>query len=157
MFSFFIKVMVGRHRSSEGRICEPGSNGVTNSRNQSPITSHQSPLTNHLSPITSHQSPLTNHLSPITSHQSPLTNHLSPITSHQSPLTNHLSPITSHLSPITSHLPPLSLPYPSHPCACRTETIAPRIEFQVCCFSITSFVNIQPSQQICWKALVNFP
>src|SRR5258708_11282539 len=95
MFSFFIKVMVGRHRSSEGRICEPGSNGVTNSRNQSPITSHQSPLTNHLSPITSHQSPLTNHLSPITSHQSPLTNHLSP-------LTNHLSP--------ASPIPPLSLP-----------------------------------------------
>src|SRR5260221_13999849 len=59
MFSFFIKVMVGRHRSSEGRICEPGSNGVTNSRNQSPITSHQSPLTSHLSPLTSHQSPLT--------------------------------------------------------------------------------------------------
>src|SRR5260221_11551341 len=71
MFSFFIKVMVGRHRSSEGRICEPGSNGVTNSRNQSPITSHQSPLTNHLSPITSHQSPLTNHLSPLTNHLSP--------------------------------------------------------------------------------------
>src|SRR5260221_6472592 len=122
MFSFFIKVMVGRgrHRSSEGRICEPGSNGVTNSRNQSPITNHLSPLTNHLSPLTSHQSPLT-------------------------------------CLPYPSPIPPLSLPYPSHPCACRTETIAPRIEFQVCCFSITSFGNIQPSQQICWKALVNFP
>src|SRR5260221_2925356 len=108
MFSFFIKVMVGRHRSSEGRICEPGSNGVTNSRNQSPITSHQSPLTNHLSPITSHQSPLTNHLSPITSHQSPLTNHLSPITSHQSPLTSHQSPLTClpYPSPIP-HIRPL--------------------------------------------------
>src|ERR1700745_2520395 len=44
MFSFFIKVMVGRHRSSEGRICEPGSNEVTNSRNLSPLTSHLPPL-----------------------------------------------------------------------------------------------------------------
>src|SRR5215469_7880476 len=49
------------------------------------------------------------------------------------------------------------LSYSSHPWASRTETIAPRMEFQVCCFSITSLGNMQPSQQICRNALVSFP
>ena len=37
-----------------------------------------------------------------------------------------------------------------HPCASRTRTIAPRMSFQVSCFSITAFGNMQPSQQM-WR------
>jgi hypothetical protein len=52
---------------------------------------------------------------------------------------------------------PLKSFYSFHPCASRTAIIALRIEFQVCCLSITSLENMQPSQQICLKAFVKCP
>src|SRR5690606_11928021 len=44
-----------------------------------------------------------------------------------------------------------------HPCCWRTCIIAPRISFHVFCRIITSFGNIQPSQQICLNFLVSSP
>ena len=45
-----------------------------------------------------------------------------------------------------------------HPCAFRTATIVRRILFHVSCCSITSFGNMQPSQQMCSEMLcVGFP
>src|SRR5215469_702361 len=51
-----------------------------------------------------------------------------------------------HLCSFHFSLPPARS---SHPCASRTEIIAPRMEFHVCGCSITSLGNMQPSQQIC--------
>src|SRR5437899_12969254 len=42
-----------------------------------------------------------------------------------------------------------------HPCLSRTAIIAARMSFQVCCFIITSFGNMQPSQHMCMNALVS--
>ena len=47
--------------------------------------------------------------------------------------------------------------YSRQPCASRTLSIAPRTLFQVSCFSITAFGNMQPSQQMWRIFLVSSP
>lgn len=48
-------------------------------------------------------------------------------------------------------------PYAVQPCAARTSSMALRMWFQVSCFIISSFGNMQPSQQICWNFRVGSP
>ena len=43
------------------------------------------------------------------------------------------------------------------PWASRTAIMARKMSFHVSCFIMTAFGNIQPSQQICWKARVSLP
>ena len=47
--------------------------------------------------------------------------------------------------------------YSFQPCNFRTATIFAKISFQVCGCKSISLGNIQPSQQICLKALVSLP
>src|SRR5439155_19204517 len=44
-----------------------------------------------------------------------------------------------------------------HPWFSRTWSIAAKMSFQVCCFIMTSFGNMQPSQQMCLNFLVTLP
>ena len=53
--------------------------------------------------------------------------------------------------------PDLISAYSRQPCASRTLTMAPRTSFQVFCFSITAFGNMQPSQQMWRIFLVRLP
>jgi hypothetical protein len=66
----------------------------------SPLTTHQSPLTSHHSPVTTHQSPLTSYHSPIGNHQSAITNRQSPIGNHQSAITNRQAPSGNRQNPL---------------------------------------------------------
>ena len=43
--------------------------------------------------------------------------------------------------------------YACQPWALRTAIIVLRMSFQVCGFIIVALGNMQPSQQMCWKAL----
>jgi glycosyltransferase involved in cell wall biosynthesis len=61
----------------------------------------ETPITNHQSRITDHDRPITNHQSQITDHDRPFTNHQSQITDHDRPFTNHQSQITDHDRPVT--------------------------------------------------------
>lgn len=47
--------------------------------------------------------------------------------------------------------------YACQPWALRTAIIVLRMSFQVCGFIIVALGNMQPSQQMCWKALDGCP